>query len=82
MAEDKDFSIVDSAESLKTIDKEPKINPPKKAPKIEEPKLRPRNYDVLPGSYSAKDNVSRDRDYHVGLDPTKYENEYNKGNVV
>jgi len=77
MAEEKDFNIVSSEESTKTIDKAP-IDPPVKGPK-----LKAQKYDVFPGAKSsAADRLAPDKNYHVGIDPTKYANEYNKGNVI
>lgn len=77
MAEEKDFNIVSSEESTKTIDKAP-IDPPVKGPK-----LKAQEYDVFPGAKSnAADRLAQDKNYHVGIDPTKYANEYNKGNII
>jgi hypothetical protein len=77
MAEEKDFNIVSSEESVKTIDKAP-IDPPVKGPK-----LKAQEYDVFPGAKSTPaERLSQDKNYHVGIDPAKYANEYNKGNVI
>jgi len=77
MAEEKDFNIVSSEESVKTIDKGPKIDPPAKAPK-----LKPQEYDVAPGGIDRKSLGKRDVNYHVGVDVEDYKTDYNRGNVV
>lgn len=77
MAEEKDFNIVSSEESVKTIDKGPKIDPPVKAPK-----LRPQEYDVAPGGIDRKSLGKRDVNYHVGIDVEDYKTDYNRGNIV
>lgn len=77
MAEEKDFNIVSSEESVKTIDKGPKIDPPVKAPK-----LKPQEYDVAPGGIDRKSLGKRDVNYHVGIDVEDYKTDYNRGNIV
>jgi len=77
MAEEKDFNIVSSEESVKTIDKGTKIDPPVKAPK-----LKPQEYDVAPGGIDRKSLGKRDVNYHVGIDVEDYKTDYNRGNIV
>lgn len=76
MAENKDYNIVNTEESLKTIDKNT-IDPPVKAPK-----LKAQQYDVLPNNSKVADKFQQDTNYHVGIDVSKYANDINKGNIV